>query len=159
MHAHLPHTGGFLLVLLKSLCLVFNTINFIYITYSALLLCIISLCIDLFIFFVQNSYIGYDVLQKLAIPQPKQYLEVLELMCTFCPGIFICIYRLSVYLIIYCRPDIQMVLHWMLFLFILLWLTCSILLLVMQLIMDTGIDKFHISKVNCDFSLLSTTST
>ena len=46
--------------------------------------CVISLCIDLFIFFVQNSYIGYDVLQKLAIPQPKQYLEVLELMCTFC---------------------------------------------------------------------------
>ncbi|KAJ1261325.1 hypothetical protein BS78_09G020700 [Paspalum vaginatum] len=26
-------------------------------------------------FFSQNSYIGYDVLQKLAIPQPKQYLE------------------------------------------------------------------------------------
>uniref|UniRef100_A0A0D9ZTH2 E3 UFM1-protein ligase 1 homolog n=1 Tax=Oryza glumipatula TaxID=40148 RepID=A0A0D9ZTH2_9ORYZ len=26
-------------------------------------------------FFSQNSYIGYEVLQKLAIPQPKQYLE------------------------------------------------------------------------------------
>ncbi|CAL5097269.1 unnamed protein product [Urochloa decumbens] len=26
-------------------------------------------------FFSQNSYIGYDMLQKLAIPQPKQYLE------------------------------------------------------------------------------------
>ncbi|XP_066361700.1 E3 UFM1-protein ligase 1 homolog isoform X2 [Miscanthus floridulus] len=26
-------------------------------------------------FFSQNSYIGYDVLQKLAIPQPKQFLE------------------------------------------------------------------------------------
>ncbi|KAL6598610.1 hypothetical protein ACP70R_046309 [Stipagrostis hirtigluma subsp. patula] len=26
-------------------------------------------------FFSQNSYIGYDVLQKLAIPHPKQYLE------------------------------------------------------------------------------------
>ncbi|KAK3151521.1 hypothetical protein QOZ80_3AG0246920 [Eleusine coracana subsp. coracana] len=26
-------------------------------------------------FFSQNSYIGYDVLQKLVIPQPKQYLE------------------------------------------------------------------------------------
>ena len=159
MHAHLPHTGGFLLVLLKSLCLVFNTINFIYITYSAYCHASSLFVLTCSFFFVQNSYIGYDVLQKLAIPQPKQYLEVLELMCTFCPGIFICIYRLSVYLIIYCRPDIQMVLHWMLFLFILLWLICSILLLVMQLIMDTGIDRFHISKVNCNFSLLSTTST
>ncbi|XP_040380385.1 E3 UFM1-protein ligase 1 homolog isoform X2 [Oryza brachyantha] len=27
-------------------------------------------------FFSQNSYIGYEVLQKLAIPQPKQYLEI-----------------------------------------------------------------------------------
>uniref|UniRef100_A0ACD5ZQH3 Uncharacterized protein n=1 Tax=Avena sativa TaxID=4498 RepID=A0ACD5ZQH3_AVESA len=26
-------------------------------------------------FFSQNSYVGYEVLQKLAIPQPKQYLE------------------------------------------------------------------------------------
>lgn len=32
---------------------------------------------NLFVFF-QNSYIGYEVLQKLAIPQPKQYLEVME---------------------------------------------------------------------------------
>jgi hypothetical protein len=28
------------------------------------------------IFIMQNSFIGYDVLNKLAIPQPKQYLHV-----------------------------------------------------------------------------------
>lgn len=46
-----------------------------------------------------------------------------------------------------------MVFHWMLFLFILLWLICSILLLVMQLRTDTGTVRFDLSIVNCDFSL------
>jgi hypothetical protein len=155
MHTHpcMPtwHTGGFLLVLLKSLCLVFNTITFIYITYSALLSCIISLCIDLFVFLYRTLILGmtcFRNLQSLSLNSTWRYLSLHALSV---PDIFICLYRLSVYLIIYFRPDIQMVLHWMLFLFILLWLICSILLLVMQLIMDTGIDKFHISKVNCDF--------
>ena len=48
------------------------------ITHSALLLCLIFFCLLTSPFSVQNSYIGYEVLQKLAIPQPKQYLEVLD---------------------------------------------------------------------------------
>ena len=159
MHAHLPHTGGFLLALPKSLCLVFNTINFIYITYSAYCHASSLFVLTCSFFLYRTLILGmtcFRNLQSLSLNSTWRYLSWCALSV---PGIFICIYRLSVYLIIYCRPDIQMVLHWMLFLFILLWLTCSILLLVMQLIMDTGIDKFHISKVNCDFSLLSTTST
>jgi hypothetical protein len=74
-------------------------------------------------FCFQNSYIGYDVLQKLAIPQPKQYLEVLEsvTMHLLSPlSLSLSLSAYTVYLIIYYRPDIQMVLHWMLFLFIIL---------------------------------------
>ena len=41
-----------------------------------------------------------------------------------------------------------MVLHWMLFLSILLWLICSILLLVMQSRTDTGIVKFCLIVVS-----------
>ena len=35
----------------------------------------IRVCLSSF-FILQNSFIGYDVLNKLAIPQPRQYLQV-----------------------------------------------------------------------------------
>lgn len=148
-HAHLP-THCILPVLLTSLCLVFNTTTFICISILCVVVMHYFLLYWLVHFCVQNSYIGYDVLQKLAIPQPKQFLEVLEgtnMNFLLQSSLF----SYNVYLIISCRPDIQMVLHWMLSLFILLWLICSILRLVMQLRMDTGIVKFHLLIFNCDF--------
>lgn len=119
---------------------------------------------------LQNSYISYDVLHKLSIPQPKQYLQVgITFVSHFILGI---IEKPNIELLLsitishvrfscnhfyinalHCSPDILKGFHLVVFLCTLPWLKCWTLLLRMLSTMVTGEEQTGLAFWNTRFMM------